>query len=251
MLIDTHCHLDFPDFLPDFEAVLERAKEAKVGKIINVGASLEGSSRSLELAQKHPQIWATVGLHPHETQKILDYETAINSLREMAKNKKVVAIGECGLDYHQNKEEKQKQLLSLQLKLAEELNKPVVIHVREAQDDLLPLIKNFSLKGVFHCFSGNETFLKNVLDLGYFVGFDGNLTFKNAKDLQAVAKIAPLEKILLETDSPFLSPEPLRGTRNEPSRLPYLANFLANLRNEAVETVINQTSENAHRLFQI
>lgn len=245
MLVDTHAHLDFPDFAKDLSSVLKRAKEAGVEKIINVGSFFQDNN-----------IFTAVGLHPHEANSP-NLEKEVKELKELAQQEKVVAIGECGLDYYSpgneltdETKEKQKKLFRQQLELAKEKKKPVIFHVRDAHQDSLEIIKDFpNLAGVFHCFSGNEIFLKEVLGLGFYVGVDGNVTFKNASDLQAVIRLVPLNRLLLETDSPFLSPEPYRGTRNEPARVVDILRFLATLRNEPEQLIESATTQNAHALF--
>lgn len=249
MLIDTHAHLDFPPFDDNRSEVIQRAL-AELGLIINAGANLESSQKSVELAKNYPQIYAAVGIHPQDAQEVESLSQAMEKLRALAKNPKVVAIGECGLDYHGENidKEKQKKFFKAQLDLAKEINLPVIIHCRDTQNEILQLIKA-PLKGVFHCFSGDKEFLKKVLDLCFYVGFCGNLTFKNAKELQEVAKIAPLERILLETDSPYLSPEPFRGLRNEPKNVKIICEFIAALKGLAPNEVAQTTTENAKKLF--
>lgn len=249
MLIDTHAHLDFPPFDDDRDEVIRRSLE-ELESIIDVGADLESSQRSIQLAQKYPQIYAAVGIHPDEAQKIENVEQTMNQLRKLAQNPKVVAIGECGLDYHYENidKEKQKNLFAAQLKLSQELNLPIIIHCRSAQEEILQLVKS-PQKGVFHCFAGNKEFLEKVLDLGFYVGFCGNITFKNAKDLQEVVKAASMERILLETDSPYLSPESFRGLRNEPKNVRIICEFVAALKGLDLNEVAQITTENAKKLF--
>lgn len=264
MLIDTHAHLNFQAFEKDLEAVIKRAQEAGVEKIINVGADLDSSQKALEIAQKYDCCYTSVGIHPHHAQKHRNTENYTETLKKLAQHPKVVAIGEIGLDYHPYESggiadpQKQKELFLAQLELAHKLNLPVIFHCREAHQEMLSaiggsasggqLIKS-SITGVFHCFSGNQQFLNQVLEMGFYVGFDGNLTFKNAQNLQEVAKIAPLEKILLETDSPYLTPEPLRGLRNEPKNVKITAEFLARLKDISFTKVCQITTENAQKVF--
>lgn len=281
MLIDTHAHLDFPQFDQDRNKIIQRAKKASVKTILNVGTSLKNSRKSIELTQKHDNIYASVGLHPHEATHFdtLEYRSKAAMPKNLAKHLKVVAIGECGLDYYRlpkdkkqkaQLKEKQKKLFKAQLGLAQELSLPVIIHNRNAHQDVIHIIKqtiNYqqsrpeagqpateainNFRGVFHCFSGDKNFLQQVLDLGFYIGFCGNLTFKNAKNLQEIAKIAPLEKILLETDSPFLSPEPFRGKRNEPKNVKIIAEFLAQLKGIPFEKFVQTTTQNAEKLFNL
>ncbi len=268
MLIDTHAHLDFPDFDNDREQVIWQTKKAGIGKIVNVGSSLEGAKKSVELAQKYKEVYAAVGIHPHDAWGKESIKELAEILRELAKKPKVVAIGECGLDFHpvdQGKfkreitpalKEKQVEIFKIQFKLAQELNLPVIIHCRSAQNEILDLLVSYTSisnrpRGVFHCFSGDKEFLNQVLKMGFYIGFCGNLTFKNAKNLWEIAKIAPPERILIETDSPFLSPEPYRGLRNTPKNVKLIAEFLAQLKGKGLEEISKITMENAERLFRI
>ncbi len=252
MFIDTHCHLDFPDFDQDREEVILRAKEKGVGCIINIGSSSEGSQRSVELAKKYDSIYATVGIHPHEADN-LDQE-ALDIIRNLAKEDKVVAIGEIGLDYFKNysKPENQRPLFIFLLKLAKDLNLPLVIHSREAESDTLELLKPIlPHKVVIHCFSGDENFLKECLDLGIFVSFTCNITYKKAQNLRNIVKLAPLEKVFLETDAPYLSPEGLRGRRNEPANVRILAEEIALIKQIGIEELASITSQNARKFFNL
>ncbi len=266
MLIDTHAHLDFPEFDKDRDEVIQQAKKAGIERIINVGSHLQACKKSVELAQKYPEIYAAVGIHPHDAQDIENTEKFTETLKELAQKPKVVAIGECGLDFHpvdQGKfrkeitpdlKEKQIEVFKAQLKLAQELGLPVIIHCRDAHQEVLETLVSCNdtlnqARGVFHCFSGDKEFLNQVLNMGFYIGFCGNLTFKNAKNLQEIAKITPIEKILLETDCPFLSPEPLRGLRNQPRNVKLIAEFLANLRSVSFEEICQITTQNAKKAF--
>jgi len=250
MLIDTHCHLDFPEFDTDREACLGRAKENGIDYIINVGSSLEGSRKSVALAQKYEQVYATVGIHPHEADETIpDIEAKI---KELAKNKKVVAIGEIGLDYfkHFSNPKNQPPLFQKLIQVAKETNLPLVIHTRDAQADTLKILKNaMPLRAVVHCFSGDEAFLKECLDLGFLISFTCNVTYKKAENLREVLKLVPLERLLLETDAPYLSPEGFRGKRNEPFQVRLLAEFAANLRKLEVGEISEATTRNARKFF--
>jgi len=262
MLVDTHAHLDFPQFNKDREQVIQRIKLAGM-KVINVGSHRKACQDSVDLAQKYDFIYAAVGIHPHDAEDIKDINKLISYLHQLAKKPKVVAIGECGLDYYsvdqgkfrktvtQKIKEKQKQVFQAQLKLAKELRLPVIIHNRDAHQDILQLIKPFKLTGVFHCFSGDKNFLEKVLNLGFYVGFCGNVTFKNAPRLQELAKLTPLNRLLVETDCPFLAPEPHRGTRSEPAHVKIIAECLAKLKGISLEKVAKITTENAKKLFRI
>ena len=250
LLIDTHCHLDFPEFDQDRDEVIQRAKDQGVGYIINIGASLEGSRKSVELAQKYASIYATVGIHPHEADGFNKQAEA--EIRALAKRDKVVAIGEIGLDYFKQFSKKENQLpLFLNLvKLAKELDLPLVIHTREAQGDTLRILKEaLPVKAVVHCFSGDKEFLKECLGLGFLVSFTCNVTYKKADSLREVIKFTPLESLLLETDAPYLSPEGFRGKRNEPAQVRLLAELVAGLKGLKLEELAKATTENARRFF--
>jgi len=250
MLIDTHCHLDFPEFNQDRDEVIQRAQQEGIDYIINIGSSLEGSKASLELAKQHDFIYATVGLHPHEADKF--NQEVRDTLEGLATKDKVVAIGEIGLDYYRNysQVENQKALFASLVKLAKELGKPVVIHNRQAPDDTLRILKDSRPeKVVVHCFSGDENFLKECLDLGFFISFTCNITYRKADSLRKLVKIMPLERLLLETDAPFLPPEGFRGRRNEPMYVKFLAQEIARVKGVSVEEVAQVTTENAKGFF--
>jgi len=267
MLIDTHAHLDFPEFSKEEKEIIERAKKAGVKKIINVGSSLKRSKKSIYLSEKYPEIYAAVGIHPQEAENIKKPEIAINSLEKMAKNPKVVAIGECGLDFYlinkkkiskkiaEKIKKKQKEIFLEQINLAKKLKKPIIIHCREAFKEMIQLIKPLIKKnfpgGVFHCFSGDKNFLNKIIKMNFYIGFCGNLTFEKSEKIWEIAKIAPLEKILLETDSPFLSPCPYRGLRNEPKNVKIIADFLAKIRGNTPKEISQKTTQNAKNLFKI
>ena len=254
MLVDTHCHLDFKDFDGDRDSVIDRAREEGVVRIINVGSSLEGSRRSIELSKRYDIVYATVGIHPHEADAVTD--KIIEDLKDLAKDKKVVAIGEVGLDYYRNLSPKDKQVEAFKkfIHLAGSLKLPLIIHSREADQDLINILKSEKTKeqaGVIHCFSGDEQFLKECLELGFNISFTSNLTFKKAQVLREVAKTVPIEKVLLETDAPYLAPESMRGRRNEPAYLAYLVDEWVKLTGLSKEDIGRITTHNANELFKL
>lgn len=252
MFIDTHCHLDFPEFDKDREEVIKRAKDQGIDYIINIGSSLEGSKKSLELSKRYNFIYATCGIHPHAADTV-DKEMQ-NALEALARNDKVVAIGEIGLDYYKNysKAENQKALFISLIKLANDLNKPLVIHNRQASDDTLKILKQAqSQKIVVHCFSGDENFLKTCLDLGFFISFTCNITYKKAQNLRNLVKLTPPERLLLETDAPYLPPQTLRGKRNEPAYVKYLARQIAEIKKTSIEEIARITTDNAKKFFEL
>ena len=268
-MIDTHTHLDFKEFDEDKEEVIKRAYEAGIEKIINVGCSPEHSQGAVDLAQNYDQIYAAVGVHPHDANKIND--EILDDLKKLAQNKKVVAIGEIGLDYyridadltqiatriHADPKEVQKLAFVKQLNLAKELKLPVIIHCRYAYEDMLEMINSFSegksVWGVTHCFSGSRKFAKQFLNLGLYLSFTGAITYTKNPDAEIfqVIKEVPLDKIMIETDCPYLAPTPHRGERNEPAYVKFVAEKIAEIRKITFEEVERVTTENAERLFRI
>ncbi len=261
-LIDTHCHLDFNSFDPDREAVLQRAWETGVTRILVPGIDLSSSRKALELAQEHPQLFAAVGVHPNDAQTW--QETAAEELIELASHPKVIAIGEIGLDYYRDYSPKdlQLQVFTSQLEVAKELKLPVVIHNRLASKDLLnalqewkdDLIKSNSplanRPGVLHSFSDNLDVAIMAIELGFYIGFTGPITYKSAEELRRVAAGVTLEKILIETDAPFLAPQPKRGMRNEPAFVYFVAEKLAEIHQRPVDEVAEQIKVNAETLLR-
>jgi len=249
-MIDTHCHLNIETFKEDYQKVIENAKEAGVKQIIVIGIDPKSNQKAIELAEQYPFIYAAVGIYPG----VVD-EFGIEGLRPLLDHKKVVALGEIGLDFYWRDDNKKRQIeiFEKQLDIAEELNLPVVIHTRNSFREAYQCVKPYKgrIKGVFHCFSSTLEDAKKAVDLGFYIGIDGPVTFKNAKDIKEIAKHIPLDKILIETDSPYLSPHPFRGKRNEPMRLPYIAQAIADIKGIDVSEVIKQTTINANNLFNL
>ncbi|MBM3246220.1 MAG: TatD family deoxyribonuclease [Candidatus Omnitrophica bacterium] len=253
MLIDTHCHLDFPEFNQDRDEVIRRAQGAGVNYLINIGSSLAATRASVALAKKYDFIYATAGIHPHEADSF-NPRSPRAELEALAKEEKVVAIGEIGLDYFKNyaHPENQKSLFISLLELARDLDKPVVIHSRQAQEDTLKILKGaLPKKTVVHCFSADEHFLKECLALGLLVSFTCNITYRQADSLRGLVKAAPLQQLLLETDAPFLPPEGLRGRRNEPMYVKTLAEEVAKIKGIGVEEIARVTTQNAKSFFNL
>jgi len=253
-LFDSHAHLDFADFAHDRDDVLERARTAGVAGVVAVGSGrgLESRAAAAALAQRHADVWATVGIHPHDAD--LADDAALAALRELAARPRVVAIGEIGLDYHYDHapRPRQRDAFAAQLRLAREVGLPVVIHTREADDDTLAILRTEGVPrgGVLHCFSGDERLAAAGLALGLFVSFSGILTFPKAERLRAVARdVVPLDRTLLETDSPYLAPVPLRGRRCEPAYVAHTARKLAELHGTTLEATARITTANVRRLF--
>jgi len=254
MLIDTHCHLDFKDFNDDRSDVLKRARDSGVMSIINVGSSMEGTARSIQIARDNGFIYAAIGIHPHEADSVS--ENDIRLFAGFLDKPKVVAIGEIGLDYYKDisSRENQKKLFISLLKTAKEAGLPLIIHNREAHADMIDILKNIagdSVKGVMHCFSGDRAFLKTCLDMGFFISFACNITYKNAGRLREIVKLAPMDRLLLETDAPFLAPQDFRGKRNEPMHVRYVAEEISKIKDLSFEEVAKITTENAQKLFRI
>lgn len=255
LLIDTHCHLDFPDFDDDRDSVLQRAAEAGVHKMVAIATSLDGIPRVKALAEEHDNIWYSIGIHPCNVsdQSLND----LKGLKAHAVQPKVVGLGETGLDYFHDDSfvGEQQQSFRYHLQLAAELQKPVIVHTRDAEVDTLKLLReeyaNAPFPGLIHCFTASQDFAEGVLELSMYISLSGIVTFKNAKDLQAVAKTIPLDRMLVETDAPYLAPMPHRGKRNEPAFTKHTAEFLADLRGEPFETLAIATTTNAERLFSM
>ncbi len=249
MLIDTHCHLFFEELKKDLAGVLSRASELGVTKFICVGTNVKDSKESYDLAINYENIFSTAGVHPHDSEEVpKDY---LDQIKELLNNSKVVALGEIGLDYFRNISDRkiQKQIFREQLDLAQEINKPIVFHNRESDDDILRILSEYpDVVGVSHCFSSSYKVAKKLIDMGFYISFSGNLTFKNSH-LPDVAKKLPINRLLVETDSPFLSPVPYRGKTNEPGRTRFVADYLAQLHNLTINEVADVTTGNAKAIF--
>lgn len=252
MYFDTHAHYDSSKFDADRDAVLRALPESGVTLVVDPGDNAERSGRAVALAQQYPHVYAAVGWHPEEAESW--DENSLPAIRELAKRPKVCAIGEIGLDYYWDTtyRERQKEMFRAQIELALELDLPVIVHDREAHGDSLEIVRDYpALRGVFHCFSGSVEMAKELLRRGWYLGFDGPITYKNAVRALEVIRICPMERILLETDSPYLAPVPNRGKRNDSRNLPYIAATVARIQDVPVEAVAAQTMENGKQLFGI
>ncbi len=252
MIFDSHAHYDDEAFDTDREELLRRCRSQGIDAVVNVSASLKSVRSTLALAEKWDFIYAAVGIHPDEVGDL--NEDAFLWLREQCRHPKVVAVGEIGLDYYWDKENRQdqKKWFCRQAELAGELGLPVIIHSREAAADTLELVKQVhtpDLKGVIHCFSYGPELAGEYLNMGYYIGVGGVVTFKNAKKLKEVVKMLPPDRLLLETDCPYLAPEPYRGKRNSSLNLPYVASVIAGLKGMDTEEVIRISNRNARRLY--
>lgn len=253
MLFDTHAHVNDPAFDQDREQMLAGLAEKGVSLVMNVGCCLDSSRDSVALAEKYPFIYTSVGSHPDSADEV--NEEVLEEYRKLCKlSDKVKAIGEIGLDYHYEDipREIQQKAFRMQMALAQELNMPVIVHERDAHNDGMCIVKEFpKVTGVFHCYSGSAEMARQLVNMGWYIGFTGVLTFKNARKAVETAASIPLERIVLETDCPFMAPEPHRGHRNDPGYLCHMAQKLAEIRGIPVEEVVRVTTENGKRLYRI
>ena len=264
-MIDAHCHLNFHSFEKDYDAVIKSAFRAGVTKIINTGTKIDSSQLAVELAQKYENLYAIIGVHPHHADK--PEEGWLEELERLAKKPKVVGIGEIGMDYFSYKSNDivdpklQREVFIKQIKLAHKLKLPLQIHNRQAGKDILDVLMNhksylLNPPGMFHCFAGNMDLLKKVLDLGFYVGFDGNITYNGLApgedtSLKDLARYVPIDRIIVETDSPFLAPEPKRGSRNMPEYVIITAEFIAKLKGISFEDFEAKTTANTIKIFSL
>jgi TatD DNase family protein len=275
-LVDTHCHLDFPEFIDDLDAVIERAVAAGVDRLITIGTTLDSSRAGIELANRYPNVYATVGLHPTSIGE--NTPEFIEDLKQLAKHPKVVGIGECGLDFYRLADDDKPDLVETafgsitlsgietelridslkaaqaaafeqQLELAAQLEKPVVIHQRDSWNETLEILKQYSVKAVLHCFTGSVAELSEVLALGHHVSFTGIATFKNAADVRAAVRAVPTDCLMVETDAPYLAPVPYRGKRCEPAHVRLTAESIAKERGVSLDSLAGTTTTNAEQFF--
>ncbi|SFU62525.1 TatD family hydrolase [Butyrivibrio sp. INlla21] len=254
MIFDTHVHYDDPAFDEDRDSLIASLEKAGIGNVVDIGASVDTTRKALELAHKYDFIYAAVGVHPSEVEELT--EDSFELLREWSEDGRCVAIGEIGLDYHwpEPGRELQKKWFRRQLDLARQKQLPVVIHSRDAAKDTVDIMKEEhaeEIGGVVHCFSYTKEIAKECLDMGFYIGVGGVVTFKNGKKLREVVEITPIEKILLETDCPYLAPEPYRGKRNSSLYLPYVVEEIAKIKNISAEEVIRITENNAKTMYNL
>ncbi len=258
-LFDSHAHYDDEKFDQDREEIIQKIYDSGVEKFISAGYSLESSKRAIELADKYEFIYTTVGISPNDVKQTL--EETIEDIKKLEdiitrkENDKIVGIGEIGLDYYWNKENKeiQKQAFIMQIELANRLNLPITIHTREAVSDTLEILKQHPVqqKGVFHCCPLNRELVKEALKLGFYISFAGPVTFKNSKNAQEIVEMVPNDRMLIETDSPYLAPEPVRGTRNDSRNVRYIAEKIANIKSLSTEEIAEITYQNTLKIFKI
>ena len=253
MLFDTHAHLNDRAFDKDREELLAGLQEKGIGLVMNAGCSLEASREVVEMAKQYPWLYAAVGSHPDAADEVCD--EVLEEHRKLCKlNPKVKAIGEIGLDYHYEDipRDIQQKAFRMQMELARELDLPVIVHEREAHEDGMAIVREFpTVKGVFHCYSGSAEMARQLVDMGWYIGFTGVLTFKNARKAVETAASIPLDRIVLETDCPYMAPEPFRGKRNDPGYLYRMAERLAQIRGITPEEAAAVTTENGKRLYRI
>ena len=251
MGFDSHCHLQDPDFDADRDEAYNRARVQGLG-ILVPGYDMTSSAQGIELAKGHDAVWALAGVHPHDAKTFTEKDK--ERLEDWAQAGVVIGIGEIGLDYHYMNSpiETQKEVFRTQAKLAHAMNLPVSVHSREAEHDTLAILQEISgLQGVLHCFTGSREFARKLLDLGFYLSFAGPISFKNAQELRGIAAWAPMDRILVETDSPYLSPVPWRGQRNEPLRVIRVAEVLAAQKNFSTKQVFDDTTSNIHCVFRV
>jgi TatD DNase family protein len=254
MLVDSHCHLDFPDFAVELDAVVARARSAGVGRMVTISTRVKKHAQLIAIAEKFPDVFCSVGTHPHHSQEEPDVDA--KALIALAEHPKIVAIGEAGLDYHYDTSPQELQAKSFRehIEAARQTGLPLVIHSRECDADMAQMLKDEMGKGAFpavlHCFTGGHDLAFTAVDLGLYVSFTGILTFKNSDNLREIAAALPADRILVETDSPYLAPAPYRGKRCEPSFVVETAKVLADTRGVSIDEIARQTTENFFRLFK-
>ena len=253
-IFDSHAHYDDEDFDTDRHQVLQSLKEQGVDFVLNAACDVKSCRTTLQLTHQYDFVYGSAGIHPHSAAEVLEDESYIELIKQCAANERIVAIGEIGLDYHYDfsPREAQKAVFIRQMQLARELSMPVIIHSREATADTLEILKMFpEVTGVVHCFSGSDQTALEVLKLGYFVGFTGSVTFKNNKKGPAAAAVVPLDRLLIETDCPYMAPVPLRGKRCDSTMLPHVAQKLAEIKGVTPQEIIDCARENTLKLFNI
>lgn len=254
MLIDTHTHIDMENFADRFDEVMQTAKDYGVEKVVIPGVEPSGFDRIIKLCEEYPDVYGAVGVHPEELNSY--NEEAENRIKELLKHKKIIAVGEIGLDYYWDKSqiEKQKEIFERQILIAKQAQKPILVHDREAHLDSFEILKktNAAETGVvMHCFSGSPEFAQQCINEGFYIALGGVVTFKNAKKVKEVAKTVPLDKLLLETDAPYMTPVPFRGKENQPAYVKFVAEEIAQLRGVSFEEIAEATTTNAKKLLKI
>ena len=252
-MIDSHAHLDEERFDEDRDELIKSLKENAISYVINPSSDMDTSRRVVELSNKYDNIFAAVGIHPHDAEGFKEED--LDELRQLSKDERVVAIGEIGLDYYYDNSPRdiQKEVFRKQLELSHELDLPVIIHTRDAMGDTYDILKEFEgrVRGVMHCYTGSIEMAEKFMKLGFYISIAGPVTFKNAVNVREMAKQIPLERLLIETDSPYLAPVPNRGKRNDPTNVRYVADMLANLKEIQIDKIIEHSRENTVELFSL
>jgi len=257
MLIDSHCHLTYEPMVSDIPKVLDLCNQNQISKILTIGTNLETSKKSIQIAEAYKNIFCTIGLHPNETEReAINFTEIINLARS---SKKIIGIGETGLDFFYNKEKEksaiQIDMFEKHIELAQKTHKPVIVHTRSADKETLEVIKNIKnsreIDFVIHCFTGNSNFCHKLLDLGCYISFSGIITFNKVEEICKAVEIVPLDKLLVETDSPYLSPVPFRGKKNFPSNVKFVAEKIAQIKKVSFEEIALRTSKNFNNIFSI
>ena len=254
MLVDSHCHLDYEPLANDLDGILARAKQSEISTLLTISTQLSKFSNVLTIAEKYPHIFCTVGVHPHEA-KSEENLTSTEKLIEYTKHPKVVALGETGLDYYYNHSEKKDQWKNFEkhIEAAQETELPLIIHTRDADNDTVNILtqayQQKAITGVIHCFSASRELAEKMIEIGFYISLSGILTFKSAQDIQNTVKGLPMDRLLVETDSPYLAPVPHRGKSNEPAFVRHVAEKLADLKEVPLHQVMEQTTDNFFRLF--
>ena len=253
MIIDSHCHLNYlKDTIP-LESGLHDAKEDNISLMLNIATKLSEFDDLIKISNKYEEVYFTLGIHPHEASEM--NENTIKRIYENTNNIKFIGIGETGLDFHYNHSDKKSQILSFekQIEISQELSLPLIIHMRDAEEDTIKIIKQKiklkNLSGVIHCFTGTQKFADEIIELGFYISASGVITFKKLDELRGIFKTIPTNKLLVETDSPYLSPEPIRGKANQPSHIVHTIKKLAEIRNSDYDQLVNATNENFYNLF--
>jgi len=257
MLVDSHAHLDFPEFADEIDVVIKKARDAGVGKIINIGADLGLSEKAIQIAEKNDNVWATVGIHAEYADDYHSSGLKDSIIKLVESSDRIVAIGECGPDYNWRNDNKKSQLelFELQVDIAQQFNLPLVVHIRNGEDEKAAedayriLKKTAGTKGVIHCFTLDKKWVGRFIDLGLYLGYTGIITYKNADIVRESALITPLDRLLIETDAPYLAPQSVRGKRNEPANLPEIAEKMAEIKSVSYGEIEKATSKNAEKLF--
>lgn len=253
MLIDSHCHLDFDDFEEDLEEIMKNAKDSGITAILNAGNNIDDLENQLKISEKYPFVFSATGVHPHNASEYKNL--SVNDLTSRVDNKNIVAIGECGLDYYYNNSprEEQIQVFKIHIKAAQETDLPLIVHTRDADDDTIKILsdayKEKPFTGVIHCFSSSKKLADFALSIGFYISISGMITFNKAHELRDIIKDIPIEKLLVETNSPFLAPVPMRGKRNQPAYIVHTAEKLAEIKNMSFDELAYITSDNFFDLF--